>query len=339
MEKTIETNQPNISWEDVKELIPKRVSLHYVDYKDSLDEQTQLLEECIKSGTKDTLYEKVDEWYIDDHYGFDYVWDELKSDIESKFDIEDAQDIMDEFDDQIRDTIYDRDDSNVIKDLLRNTSKQTMFYDTGYEVESDSWSWSEARVRLERILIKKHLGLVSNNSKSNWDESIDMMIRQASYGGQLVIYFYDDVNDFFDTEKIKAIRFKNFHLAIINTGNGSGDSTELYGADVELPFLKDNIYLCKNIGYSYTFNVCGMSSDWCSSTDVYLLEEATQEVKELPESALAAVQARDKKLEAIYRAGSCTAGDMNYGRHRRMTYINNFPCGNKCLDCGTFFID
>lgn len=333
-----ETKQP-ITWEDVKALIPDKTSLHYVDYRESLDDHTKLIEECIKSGSKDKLYEQTWEWYLDDYYAQDEYEKELKSAIESKFDIDNASDIMEQFNDEIRDTIQERDDSNVLKDLLHNTSKQTMFYDTGYEVESESWSWSEARVRLERILIKKHLGLVSDNTVSNWDESIDMMIRQASYGGQLVIYFYDNVDDFFDTEKIKAIRFKNFSLAIINTGNGSGDNTELWKADIELPFVTENLYLCKNIGYSYTFNVCGMSSDWCSNTDTYLLEEPTKKHEELPESALAETQARDKKLDAIFKAGSCTPGDMNYGRHRRTTYINNYPCGNKCLDCGTFWID
>ncbi len=339
MKDNIELNETKVSWEDVKALIPTRVSLHYVDYRDSLDEKTELLEECIKAGNSDKLSEESWEWYIDDHYAMDEIIKELKSDIESKFDIEDAEDIMEQFRDEIQDTIYDRDDSDVLKDLLRNTSKQTMFYDTGYEVESESWSWDMKRLKKERNAIKKHLKLKSDNTKSNWDDAIDMMIRQAGYGGQLVIYFYEDVRPFFNTEKIKTISFKNYCLAIINTGNGSGDNTQLNGSFTELPFVKDNLYLCKNIGYSYTFSVCGMSANWCEDTDVVLSETLIKRAKKLPESELARTQARDKKFQATYNAGSCTPGDMNYGRHRRQIYINNYPCGNKCLDCGTFWID
>jgi len=334
-----ENNNPKVTWQDIEVLIPKRVSLHYVDYRESLDDSTKLLEECIKLGNKDKLCEQAWEWYIDDFYAEDEILKELKLDIENKFDIEDASDIMEQFRDDIRDTIQERDDSDVVKDLLRNTSKQTMFFDTGYEVEADSWSWSAARIKKERTAIKRHLKLKSDPAVSNWDAAIDSMIREASYGGQLVIYFYEDVEQFFDTEKIKAIRFKNFNLAIINTGNGSGNDTHLKGAETELPYTPENLYLCKNIGYSYTFRVCGMSSDWCSDTDVYLLETPTKKVKKLPTSALAMTQARDKELEATFRSGKCTPGDMNYGRHRRTTYINNYPCGNKCLDCGTFWID
>lgn len=329
----------DIKWEDIKALIPAKVSLHYVDYRDSLDEHTKLLERCIKDGNYDALSEEVWEWDIDDHSGLDYVRDELKADIEKKFDIEDASDIMEQFYDEIRETIEDRDDSDLINDLLRNTSKQTMFYDTGYEMESESWSWSAARIRLERFLIKKHLGIVSDNTKHNWDEAIDMMIAQASYGGQLVIYFYDDVEDYIKTEDVKTISFRNFSLAIINTGNGSGDNTELIGAKTTLPFTSENLYLCKNINYSYTFSVCGMSDNWCDNTIVEFGKEVAEELPALPTSSLAQTQAKDKEYDATYRAGSCTPGDMNISRHRRTTYINNYPCGTKCLDCSTFFID
>ena len=48
---------------------------------------------------------------------------------------------------------------------------------------------------------------------------------------------------------------------------------------------------------------------------------------------------QEEKYNEIFRAGGCTYGDMNMSRHRDVYYDNNFPCGNHCPHCGTFWID
>ena len=114
-----------ITFEDIKDLLPKSTSLYYVDYRDSLDEHTELIQLCIEKKCVDPLYEAIDEWYQDSPiYAFDYLDKELVSDICKKFDIEDdeAEEIIDEFRDYINDHYYNVDDSTVLKDLCRNTS-------------------------------------------------------------------------------------------------------------------------------------------------------------------------------------------------------------------------
>ena len=32
-------------------------------------------------------------------------------------------------------------------------------------------------------------------------------------------------------------------------------------------------------------------------------------------------------------------GDMNISRHKETPYRNDYPCGSRCEDCGTFWID
>jgi hypothetical protein len=280
----------------------------------------------------DLIYQLVDDWLIDDYYGMDYVLEELRKDIANKFEIseDEAEEILDQFDDEIKDTIYDRDKSTPVSDLLKNTGSQTMFYDTGYEIGPDSWSWSEAQIRLERMKIKNYLGIIGDNDNHN----IDMMIREASYGGQLVVYFYDDVEDYIEAKK-KSIRFSNAYLAIINTGNGSGDHTRVQ-YPFTLPFEKQRIHLCKTIKYSYTFEVCGMYSSWCDGTGVTFVDEQT---KELETSQLANTLQRDAEYKKIFQSGKCSLGDMDIRRHRHTVYVNDFPCGRHCLDCGTFWID
>ena len=328
-----------IKWEEVKELIPKTVSLYYVDYRDNLDNSMDTIQECIHEGNMDSIYEKVDEWYVD---GADtaHYREELRNDLQNRYDLEDDEvdEIMEEFYDEISDTLYNRDDSDVVKDLLRNTAKQAMFYDTGYEMESESWCWTEKEVKKERQNIKRHLCLKGLTDEQ--DKVLDMMIRQASYGGRLVIYFYDDVDDFIRIdESFKTISFKNPHIAIIDNYNGSGDHCYIGGVEIKLPLIKENIFICKTTSYSYTHEVCGMYSNWCEGTIVQFKTKKLKRKGIIEESSLNDYLEREKKLNKVFNSGSCTAGDMKYERHRNMEYINNYPCGNRCGNCGTFFID
>lgn len=334
METTTE-NDNQITLEQILELLPKKVSLHYVDYRESLDEHTKTLQKCISAGNYEALYDETDDWYIDDHYGFDEVIKELRSDLEDafEFDEDELDSIMDQYEDEIRDAIYERDDSDVVKDLLRNTSDQTMFYDTGHYVES-GWGESEAHYRLERIKIKKLLSIKDDT----FDRDIDLMIAQASYGGKLYVYFYDSVEDFINIDKdFNTIEFSgNVSIAIVDHGNGSGDSMDLAHC-FELPFERGNIFLDREVIYSYTFDVCGMSSSWCSGTNVKF--KITAEPGTIEKSSINEHIEREAKLDKIFREGGCTAGDTRYTRHHDMEYINNYPCGSKCKKCGTFFID
>lgn len=327
-----------VSWEQVKELIPNRVSLYYVDYRDSLDDQLHVLQKCIHNQNSDILWEKVDEWYMDSpHYAFVHLDKELKDDIERKFDVDkdEANEIFEEFRDNIRDEFYNRDDSDVVKDLLKNTGKQTMFYDTGYWVEDGSWYWNEKEMAEEVKNIKRILGLKIRDTK--YDQKLIELVANASYGGSLVIYFYDSPEDFFDLKDSNVISFEDACVAIIHTGNGSGFDTELVGTKISLPLNPKNIFLCKEVSYSYTFEVCGMSSDWCSGTTVSFSKKRTKRVAEV--SPMNAAMEREAELDAVYAKGGCTFGDTKYSRHRDIEYINNYPCGNKCKKCGTFWID
>lgn len=320
----------------ILDLLPTKVYLHYVDRGDSLNEQAKLLQKCITAGSADHLWEQVDEWYIDDHYGFDEVVKRLKSDMESLVDEdtgETVDDLYDQYEDHIRDAIWDRDDSKVIKDLLRNTSKFVMFYDTGHYVES-SYPLSEAQCRLERYKIKKALSI----NTSDYDNLIDQMVLQASYGGYLHVYFRDDIKDYLDTDKIKSINFSgNVHIGIINSVNGSGDITD-FKMSFTLPFNKSNLWIDKATSYNWTYDIAGMMERWCDSTEVTLLEEAVNGVVE--DSRMAKHMSKEAEYDRVYREGGCTAGDLNYSRHRNTTYYNQPGyCRNECEKCGQVWID
>lgn len=114
-----------ITFENIKELLPKRTSLYYIDRNDSLDEQTEVIQKCIENKSADALYEAIDEWYQDSPlYAFEYLDKELISDICSEFEIDEyqAEEILEQYRDEINEHYYNVDDSDVLKDLARNSS-------------------------------------------------------------------------------------------------------------------------------------------------------------------------------------------------------------------------
>lgn len=341
----MQTIKTVITKEQIIELLPAKTYLYYVDYRDSLDEHLETFQECIDSGNKDALYEKVDEWYSDDFEALESVENELKSDLAHKYDLEEDEvdELVQEHEDFIRETIRERDDSDVLKDLLRNTSKQVFRYDLGYEISDTSFMPLAERRALLRD-IKRIIGIPYKNKQ--WDNTLDMMIMQASYGGNLCIFFRDNVEDYLAVEEdVKFLEFSGeVHVAIVDSYNGSGDHCEI-GTNInkhsfKVPFNKNNLFLDKVTKYSYTYDVCGMSSDWCEGTNVGFVRAKQRGRKRIvKDSSLNVHQQREKVLNAAWAKGKCSAGDMNMTRHRNVTYINNYPCGNKCSDCGTFWID
>lgn len=138
------TTKTKISFEDIRDLLPQTTSLYYVDYNDSLDEQTKVIEECLNKQSADKLYESVDDWYIDSpHYAIQEYNRELKNDLVSKFSIEDfeAEELIEEHRDLIEEHYYNVDDSTLINDLCRNSRdinvRVTMY--SNYDCINSHW--------------------------------------------------------------------------------------------------------------------------------------------------------------------------------------------------------
>ena len=321
--------------EEILDLLPRHTSLYYVDYRDDLSGSLDKVQACITNQDWEALDDIVFDW--DNWECYNEYLNQLRHDIQRNYDVDGdvADEWMEEYDDWIRDAIYERDDSTPIDDLLRNTGDEDVFYDTGYYVESESWSWDEKRMREELRDIKKHLGLKGKEH----DADINMMIRQASYGGRLVIYFESDMKELICIDsKFNAIEFRDFTLAIIDNSNGSGDHCHLKGARTVLPLDPTNFFIDRCISYSYVHEVCGMCKGWCNGTAFSFL--TLKKVKgELKPSTINNHIKREAMLDKVFKAGGCTFGDMKYTRHRNKEYRNDFPCGTKCLSCGTFWID
>lgn len=330
--KTEESTLPQII-----ELLPEKTSLHYVDYRENLDEQSAEMQTCLQANNFDALNMLTNEWYSDQSWESVKYYNkkELRPSLMRTFDISEkkAKKLIKLHFDDIRNTLEERDDSDVLKDLINNTGKMIFFYETG--LSTSGYDGSKAQHRHERMQIKKMLSITTGQ----FDKEIDSMLSDASYGGQLVIYFRDILTNLICENEFSHIRFSNATIAIIDTYGGSGSDCCISKHSFLLPMLRDHIIVEKTIKYNYTYAVCGMTEDWCDSTDFEFVNTTTETAIKIEESKIAAEQQVEKFINAVWAKGICTPGDMDIKRHKATTYINSYPCGLKCEKCGTFWID
>ena len=343
-EMAIEKEIPDL--QELKDQIPQHLSLVYVDYNDNLnDGHIDLLQDCVSENSLDKLYEKTSEWYSDsEQEGLHECLKDLKKYLQNRFNLteDEAFELVDKYDDELRDEIYSKDTSTPVKDLLRNTSGWAVFYDTGIDIEADSWNWRLSELKSTMRMIKHKLGIPAKYKK--YDDDIITMISQASYGGDLVLYFYSKVEDLIlDDEESgdwESILFNGeLVVAIINTGNGSGDHVHIPLGDIQikLPFVRENLFIDLYHKYNYVNAVCGMDQDFAEGSKVsfsFLPVKGKVEISSLHNSAQI-----DREYARIYKEGGCTYSDADIKRHRGVYYRNDYPCGHVCPNCNRFWID
>lgn len=327
----------------IEKYMPKYVSLYYVDYDSNLDNSMDVLQKCLSENCLFPLSEHVLDWWDNPE---EYYMDEIKKEMQK----DGAEELFDEYFDEIRDYLYEHDDSTPVDDLLRNTSRISCYYSLGVEV--DGWHsafmctpWrgeSEAKAAYK---IRRRLGIEKGTPNA---EKIDSIVANASYGGELRIYFNGDIPSLIsgdeycnaeDKKEFRQIRFNGkVALALYNPSEGSGDF-EYIEIDKTFPFLRDNLIISESDRYSLEdcFGMCGDWLDKC--VQPFLTIEPMKKKGAIKKSKMGDVIKREKELDAVFKAGGCTAGDMNMKRHRDVYYDNRVPCGSHCPHCGTFWID
>lgn len=106
-------------------LMDENYSLTYVDYRESLYNSLDIIEKCLEAKNCDALYEKLDECYSDQECESVYnIMEELKKElVKAGYKKWKVEKFFEENEEEIKNEIYSRDDSEPLKDLLRNTNK------------------------------------------------------------------------------------------------------------------------------------------------------------------------------------------------------------------------
>ena len=113
-----------LSMEFIESIMDENYPLVWVDYRESFDENRDLLQECLKKQSCEELWSKVEDWYNDAE---EQVTQEIIKGLKSHcinfhdFDEDEVEAFFEEHDDEIRDEIRERDDSTPVNDLIKNT--------------------------------------------------------------------------------------------------------------------------------------------------------------------------------------------------------------------------
>lgn len=116
--------QRTLTLDFVKSLMELSYTLVWTDYNDNLDNHLDIIRKCLDRRNCDCLWEKAGEWYGDAEYEAVHgIMEKLKEEcfVFNDFDEHEVDAFFDEHEDAIRDEIYSRNDSDVVKDLIRYT--------------------------------------------------------------------------------------------------------------------------------------------------------------------------------------------------------------------------
>lgn len=244
------------SW---KKYVPETVSLYHVDYRENLDEREDLQEQCIRNNNMERLYETVMECYAEQEAESLL---KILGEIKEKMAEEKRQEEFEEHREEITDLILSRSDADPAEELIKNSAAINMYYSPGAKIEEHIGKESRA---MSCYKVRRALKL----KKGQFDTLIEELVDNATYGGELRIYFNAGFNELVTNDNGKDFRTIRFHgdviVAVANSFNGSGYHISL-PLDITFPFVRDRLFVDSQVRYSYATEVCGMCRDWCDST-------------------------------------------------------------------------
>lgn len=305
--------------------LPLHPELVYIDQRDKV-EDFKMIEKMVQAGDYQAIEENSWEWIADAQSGSaDEIIKETRKD---------HPDLTDEDEDAIRNWLYEHDESTPIQDLLRNTPSCYFYYSLGLDVSPMELEGGEP----DEDRIKSIMEWLQIDDPA-FEKSCRSLVGNAGYGGRLVILFENDIEEMLEDGDVIEFGPKT-ELCIMDRCNGSGFSVPL-GRTLIMEFNRKNLHCDRGApGYSFTHEVCGMVQGFMGAA---LIRSSKPEDKILPATVNVREQnqmAREAAIDKRWReTKTCTFGDMNINRHPKTNYRLDFPAGNKCPKCGTFWID
>lgn len=307
-----------------KDYVPETVWLGYAEQGDSYEGRFGIKQDCVSANNLCPIYEDLSDWEGETaaYYARGYL-----DDIEKKMCEDGLEEEYDKHKDEIRDLLYDRDESDMIWELI-SRDEDDFFYSLGMDIPHEPWNDGHVAYNIRRKL------KLPNEEK--YTKEIQELVDNCYYGGELRIYFSANITDMISRKKFdfRSIEFSGtVAVGIVNSTEGSGYMVDIWIDKLVLPFKRENLFLDRAVNYSWHEICGGMTYD----TKVELSYKGTRGI--LKESGSLGMMQIDRKYEETFKKGKCTFGDMNMRRHRDVVYDNSFPAGNRCPHCGTFWID
>ncbi len=107
----------------IRSLMEPSYTLVWVDHDDNLDNNLDVIEKCLDERKPDTLYDRIDGWFSHARWhGIDDTIRHMREECADKgVDKWTVMEFMEEHRDEIEEIIYERDDSDILGALLKNT--------------------------------------------------------------------------------------------------------------------------------------------------------------------------------------------------------------------------
>ena len=297
---------------------PHGIELIYIDYRDSYEDMNKL-QDIIRGNDENDF-----EWQADAQ------WESISEVLKNYIQEIEADELSDETQEAMKDWLYGHDTSNPTKDLLKNTGKKLFYIETTDYSEEDKSNWGK--------IVRKY------SKTKQQKKEIDYVLNNQFYASPISFYFYADVLDIWkaiNESQSKYIIVCNAYFTTIDRVQGSNwlGENAIFNLTIPRQNFIDNVYLddAKGNGYGWG-EIAGQSGYDETSIEI---NNTKKRGNILVKSETSEAQKREMKLNENWnKTKKCVWGDMNYRRHTgSRAYINNYPCGNKCEDCGTFWID
>lgn len=146
--------QQTLTLDFVKSLMDPTYTLVWTDYNDNLDNHRALIQKCLDNKNCLQLWEKADVWYSDAEWeAVKEIIAKLKEEcvVFNDFEEEEVDAFFDEHEDEIRDEIYSRNDSDVLAELIKHTDDIPVRVEmlSNYDCINSNWFESQGGYRYE----------------------------------------------------------------------------------------------------------------------------------------------------------------------------------------------
>lgn len=168
----------------ITEFLPRYVCLFYVDYRDSLDEHEDIRRNVSGPTAWKVCMKRVSNGMKARNRR---IWRNIWTRHAEIWRKRVCPDCLKNTRNRSRDLIYERNDSNPAKDLIRNSCDTNLFYSLGVEIDGYSTGCPERGESVSMACYKVRRAL--RLPKGKFDGPVKELVENASYGGELRIYF------------------------------------------------------------------------------------------------------------------------------------------------------
>jgi hypothetical protein len=159
--------------------------------------------------------------------------------------------------DELRIAVEERDESDLLAGLIRNSHPRLWRYSLDYDLDPGSMTWDEP----EFVQAMRDISEVAGIDLLDNASALGSLVNNAPYGGSLYVLWHGDAEDILtavldstwgNDRAPTTIEWRDPHLLVLDGLNGSGADARVKGT-VRVPFRPERVRLDAARGHGYTW--------------------------------------------------------------------------------------